>query len=88
MENYCRAYAPRFHLVPDSRYWPDKNVEYIILPLKLAGHWVARGQLAYGILWIKSVKVIDAINVAIVRNSVITRLGVLNYHFPLNKFIV
>ena len=32
VKNYYRAYALRFHPVPGSRYWPDKNVEYITLP--------------------------------------------------------
>ena len=88
MENYCRAYAPRFHLVPDSRYWPDKNVKYIILPPEVSRPRVARGRLAYAILWMKSLKVIDVINVAITSKLVITRLGVLNHHLPLGKFIL
>ena len=71
-----------------SMLFPIHDIGQIKMWSKLAGHPVARDRLAYAILWMKSVKVIDAINVAIASNSVITRLGVLNHHLPLDKFIV
>ena len=56
--------------------------------LKLDGCWFAHLLFAYTVLWMKSVKAIDAIDV--VKKLIITRLGVPThwyYHFPSGKYV-
>ena len=68
VDNYHKSYALMFHHVLDRRFWPETFVDQMIFPLTLEGRQAARLLFACVVLWMKNVRVIDKIGVAITRN--------------------
>jgi len=64
VENYSKTYAGLSHLVPDSRTWAEYS-GLMIFPPDVRRSQIAHLLSAYAQPWMKRVKAIDAIGVAI-----------------------
>jgi len=72
-DNYNKIYAGPFH--PVINYIGQGEVGLLCYHWKLGGRRVVHLMFAYAVLWMKGVKVIDAIDVIIANNWVVIRLG-------------
>ena len=68
VDYYRKSCAPMFHPVPNRRFWLEHTVDQMTFPLILEGLQVARLLIAYAVLWMENVRVIDEIGVTITRN--------------------